>query len=255
MKKLATAIAAIALIGTPAFAADMAVKAPLPEPAPAAPTWTGFYVGIDAGWAWGSSNQNFTETPGVGGGDAESPLSFGSGNQTSAVGGFLGGYNWQVSPVWLIGVEGDYNWASLGTNVSGIVASGDHVQMNQSVDWLASARGRVGYVWGQALLYATGGAAWEGAEYSGRFAFGDGAPENTPNPISKTNSGWVAGGGVEYMATPHVLIRLEYLYYGLPSFSATAPCVGCVVAGPPTANYSWSSNNVQTVRAAVSYKF
>jgi hypothetical protein len=33
MKKLATAIAAVALIGTPAFAADMAVKAPPPAPA------------------------------------------------------------------------------------------------------------------------------------------------------------------------------------------------------------------------------
>jgi len=34
MKKLLTTIAALALIGTPAFAADMAVKAPPPAPAP-----------------------------------------------------------------------------------------------------------------------------------------------------------------------------------------------------------------------------
>ena len=45
MKKLATAIAAIALIGTPAFAADMAVKAPPPAPAPVPVfSWTGFYI-------------------------------------------------------------------------------------------------------------------------------------------------------------------------------------------------------------------
>jgi outer membrane immunogenic protein len=49
MKKLATVIAAIALIGTPAFAADMAVKAPPPAPAPV-PTWTGFYGGIQFWW-------------------------------------------------------------------------------------------------------------------------------------------------------------------------------------------------------------
>jgi outer membrane immunogenic protein len=53
MKKLATAIAAIALIGTPAFAADMAVKMPVKAPPPApAPvySWTGFYIGGNAGW-------------------------------------------------------------------------------------------------------------------------------------------------------------------------------------------------------------
>jgi outer membrane immunogenic protein len=54
MKKLATAIAAVALVGTPAFAADMVVKARPPAPAPPppapAPVWTGWYVGLNAGW-------------------------------------------------------------------------------------------------------------------------------------------------------------------------------------------------------------
>ena len=48
MKKLATAIAVIALIATPAFAADMAVKAPPPPPAPVY-SWTGWYAGVNAG--------------------------------------------------------------------------------------------------------------------------------------------------------------------------------------------------------------
>jgi outer membrane immunogenic protein len=47
MKKLATCVIAIAgLIGTPAFAADMAVKAPPPPPAPVY-SWTGFYAGLN----------------------------------------------------------------------------------------------------------------------------------------------------------------------------------------------------------------
>jgi outer membrane immunogenic protein len=131
--------------------------------------------------------------------------------------------------------------------------------MSQSLDWLATVRGKLGYVWGQSLWYVTGGAAWEGVEYSGQFTFVTGATENTANPINKTNTGWVAGGGVEYMATPHVLVRLEYLYYGFPSFSATVPRIPsagtCGTVGPLSATYSWTNNNVQTVRAAVSYKF
>ena len=45
MKKLATVIAIVGLIGTPAFAADMAVKAPPPAPTPPVNDWTGFYIG------------------------------------------------------------------------------------------------------------------------------------------------------------------------------------------------------------------
>jgi outer membrane immunogenic protein len=105
------------------------------------------------------------------------------------------------------------------------------------------------------LWYATGGAAWEAVELAGQFTYLSGGRENTAVPINKTNSGWVAGGGVEYMATPHVLVRLEYLYYGFNGFTATASCVACIGAGPFAAVYNWTNNNVQTVRAAVSYKF
>src|SRR5260370_5510006 len=59
MNKLATAIAAIALIGTPAFAADMAVKAPPPAPAPV-PSWTGFYGGIQFGGGWSDEAGNYS---------------------------------------------------------------------------------------------------------------------------------------------------------------------------------------------------
>src|SRR5690242_12989603 len=52
MKKLTTSIVAVAsLIGAPAFAADMAVKAPPPAPAPVY-SWTGWYVGLNAGGGW-----------------------------------------------------------------------------------------------------------------------------------------------------------------------------------------------------------
>jgi opacity protein-like surface antigen len=49
MKKLACAIGVAALIGTPAFAADMPVKAPpAPPPAPIY-NWNGWYVGGNVG--------------------------------------------------------------------------------------------------------------------------------------------------------------------------------------------------------------
>jgi opacity protein-like surface antigen len=62
MKKLAIVIAAIALIGTPAFAADMARKMPVkaPPPPPPAPvySWTGLYLGGHVGGVW--ANVDYT---------------------------------------------------------------------------------------------------------------------------------------------------------------------------------------------------
>jgi outer membrane immunogenic protein len=62
MKKITLAIAAIAaLLGTPALAADMDVKAPTPPPPPAR-SWTGFYVGLQGGAGWGTTMFNATSS-------------------------------------------------------------------------------------------------------------------------------------------------------------------------------------------------
>jgi outer membrane immunogenic protein len=49
-----------ALLGTSVFAADMAVKAPPLAPAPSAPSWTGFYIGVEAGYGWNNNSVNLT---------------------------------------------------------------------------------------------------------------------------------------------------------------------------------------------------
>jgi outer membrane immunogenic protein len=127
MKKLATAITAIALIGTPAFAADLAVKAPPPPPEPVY-SWTGFYFGVNAGWSWGNDNStlNFpgptlpsqvTETFTLGNiievfaqGDFQN-ASIAYQETThpiGAIGGVQGGYNWQAASNWILGIEADF---------------------------------------------------------------------------------------------------------------------------------------------------
>jgi len=59
MKKLAIIITVAGLIGTPASAVDMAVKAPPPAPAPV-PSWTGFYGGIQFGGGWSDEAVNYS---------------------------------------------------------------------------------------------------------------------------------------------------------------------------------------------------
>jgi outer membrane immunogenic protein len=75
------------------------------------------------------------------------------------------------------------------------------------------------------MFYATGGVAWADMRYGGL--------ENNSPPafaanylsvatFSKVQTGWVAGGGVEYPVTEHVLLRAEYLYYAFDGTTASA---------------------------------
>src|SRR5580692_2070991 len=120
MKKLILGTAFAALIAVPALAADMPMKSP-PMPAPvAAPSWTGFYIGLHGGAGWGSSQTSFTDPNGV-----ISPISLDSDNtKIGAVGGIQLGYNWQFAPTWVAGLEGDFSLASIPNKVPTPVAFG-----------------------------------------------------------------------------------------------------------------------------------
>src|SRR5262245_50477679 len=114
MNRLATCVAAVAtLIAAPAFAADMAVKAPPPAPAPVY-NWTGWYVGLNAGASFGNVKTDFNVTPFVIGTIPDVSPGF-AGSDRVYPDGFIGGgqigYNWQYSPLIVLGVEADFQGA------------------------------------------------------------------------------------------------------------------------------------------------
>src|SRR5262245_57292999 len=133
---LLAACSLLALSATTASAADMAVA---PRGLPPPPSWTGFYVGIMGGGAWGDGTIT------------------GASGTIDLSGGFVGGtvgYNWQNGNiVW--GVEGDAAWASIGKSSSATVA-GVLLTAKTDADFLATLRGRVGFVSGNGLYYITG---------------------------------------------------------------------------------------------------
>jgi outer membrane immunogenic protein len=193
MKKLATAIAAIALIGTPAFAADIAVKAP-PAPAPAPISWTGWYAGFNFGGTWGGSGTTVSSVKtfdcNTAGtcmnafssfiGAAAAQGANGSLN-TAGDGAIFGGqvgYNWQAAQQWVAGIEADFQGVGNKKTVTGggtLVAlippasfpTGNTVTTaitaSRSVDYLGTVRARLGWLWTPSLLaYGTGGLAYGG---------------------------------------------------------------------------------------------
>jgi opacity protein-like surface antigen len=105
MKNVVLASMALAaLLVTPARAAEVAVKAPVYQAAPVLPyNWSGAYLGINVGGGW-SRTPFVLDNPAVN-------LDFLEGGGTVA-GGFIG-YNYQVSPWFLVGLEGAGAWAQI----------------------------------------------------------------------------------------------------------------------------------------------
>jgi outer membrane immunogenic protein len=222
----ALSLAAVA----PAMAADMRpARAPVYTKAPVmAPvySWTGAYAGISLGGRWADTTWA-TGSIGLPLGPADPTTSSASFNSsTIRAGGYIG-YNWQVAPVWVVGLEGDLAWGRNDKSVAGIPGTfgtgGQGVgpaaaavdSANVRLGWDASVRGRVGFlVTPMMLLYATGGVAWQqidvNAACNGSLASWCGVARN--ETASSTQVGWTIGGGAETMIASNLLLRAEYRY-------------------------------------------
>lgn len=173
--------------------------------------WTGFYVGLHAGGAFGDTdwtNVSNTTPGGVG-----TKIDFTPGQTISqSVDGVLGGgqlgYNFQMTN-WLFGIELtgaglDYDETTLNTN------PGDTNEfVTSEINWLASAAARLGWTWNDSLVYLKGG-----------YAVGDVDTSHVDPGLksyatSETQNGWLAGAGLEHEIGEHVSVGLEYNYVDL----------------------------------------
>ena len=181
--------------GGAAHAADLPLKAPV---ANAVYNWTGFYVGGHAGFSGGSSNAALTDSTGA----------IAAANTFSGVtGGVQAGYNYQLRSGILLGIEADISFPNYLTSnsVVSLLATPQSLVAEQW-DYVATARGRLGYTTGHWLTYLTGGLAWAGERFLSTPVIGNDEKQIT------TRLGWVAGAGVEYAFAPHWSVKLEYLY-------------------------------------------
>jgi outer membrane immunogenic protein len=227
--------------GTIAFlAVAPALGADLPQAMPPAPAkapafipsplynWSGIYVGLNGGFAFGNS-------------DWDPPIA--SGNfalNGGLVGGTLG-VNFQSGQV-VFGLEGDGDW----TDISGNTSSGGclGVTCKTSNDWLSTFRVRLGYAFDRVLLYGTAGGA--AGDVKAALTF----PGVGTGSTTSTEFGWSAGAGLEYAITENVTVRGEYLFVDLSkgSFSCTVALCGGTGAIPV-------SFNTSLVRVGLDYKF
>ena len=131
----------------------------------APPTWTGCYVGIAGGWAWGHSEAkrldiNTTSTP-----VTVTTTTFASYDMDGGLIGGTAGCNLQSSGGFVLGVESDLSW--IDKKGSGLDDPAVGVTNNTTEErWLETTRLRLGWAAGNFLLYATGGAAFADVKYT-----------------------------------------------------------------------------------------
>src|SRR5258708_25329668 len=144
-------------------------------------------------------------------------------------GGFAGGtlgYNWQ-SGMFVAGIEADGAWADISSSVSllGVTATA-------KVDALATVRGRVGVAFDQVMLYGTAGLALADTKVS-VTALGVTLSD------SKTQTGWTAGAGVEWMFIPRWSLKAEYLYRRFDSVTLFGFSTGKVAVNSGQFGINW----------------
>jgi outer membrane immunogenic protein len=263
MKSIIIGITFVAFLGGSAIAADLPMKAPV-APAPvAAFSWTGFYVGLNAGGDWGNSDPTTTVahigdylgTCGTVCSDTVNAAGRQRLNTNGFTGGIHGGYNWQFNNI-VVGIEADFEYfRSAGSTSVTLVAFGTYsetIHSSVSTDWLFTLRPRLGLAVGNWLLYGTGGLAVTKLKANWGYSDSNTAGGRENASASETKTGWVAGGGIEAALPGNWVIGGEYLYVHFGSVSSSGNII--YVSNDDVLNHS-ADLNANIVRARLSKKF
>ena len=253
MRKVLGLVGATLLFAGPALAADLGKPPPYKAPAlmPVF-SWTGWYIGGNIGYGWGESTD-----PGI----SSNHIIFGSNTFTNlkpkgVIGGGQIGYNWQVNPSWLIGLEADFQGADIkdsGTKATTLFVNGvgnpATNSLSEKLDFLGTVRGRLGWTAGNWLFYGSGGLAYGNVKSTVDFDVPT-IPLAVSGSHSETRVGWAAGGGINYAVTPNWILGVDYLHYDLGHTSVTGvdPVFGVTVSADQKVGGD-------IVRGVINYKF
>jgi outer membrane immunogenic protein len=284
MKNVLLASTVLAGMTVAASAADLPRRAapPVFTPVPVF-TWTGFYLGVNAGYGFDASSRNTANYGLPTGSLVNSPgtNAIVSVNNRSTNDGFSGGaqigYNYQFTPGsgFVIGFEADaqyvdfarrangtLNYGVTGTRGTAFSGRGAYVATSgNGLDYFGTARGRLGYAFDRTLVYATGGYAYGSGQDDQNFA--------GRNFRSSFRTGYAVGGGIEYalptdsflnvFKSSAVTLKVEGLYVNLDRQKNTAGGVfyGNLLAPNGVAYLNGAAANTEfaVARAGLNYKF
>jgi opacity protein-like surface antigen len=233
---------------------------PAYAPVRAAPgyDWTGAYIGVQGGYGFGQQRWP----------DIADPLNPGRGKYDADgwLAGGTGGVNVQ-SGVFVFGVEGEWMWTGIKGGQTFTDAFGGVSQtttLETSIDWLAIASARAGFVVGdKLLLYGKGGLAIAEEKHSVTLAqtvTGIGSTVIALN-AKPVHTGVVAGAGAEYALGGNWSAKIEYDYIRMFGQEFTGTGIETVNV-PPTVGqidfqqkFNKMSQDMHLIKFGVNYHF
>ena len=247
--------------------------------APIESSWSGFYLGVYAGRAWGDADLRtdagtltatsyFRSSANIA---SVNENGSGSVSPDAAVGGAQIGFNIQHGKL-VAGLEADFGAFNLNgsrgaTNFPYPTFPAQYtVRASMDTDWLLTARARLGWApQPNLLIYATGGLALTNIRISNSFS--DDADTEGVGGGSRTQirAGWTLGGGAEWALTSAWSVKAEYLYvdFGTASVSNSVVCgpavaadCAAVLGGAVSSPFSTSADLAAHIaRVGLNYKF
>lgn len=235
MKSALYAVAAFGAlaVAAPAIAADVPVQESYPAATVGYYNWTGAYFGLQAGYSFGTVETS--SSPTIGAYDTDYDFDH-------FVGGVTAGYNHQFGN-WVAGVEIDASFTDAEESV--IAGSGEEFQSD--LDWLATARVRLGYAFDNILVYGTAGGA--AAETDDQIDTALGLLNER-----RSRKGWTAGAGFEWAFSENWTAKGEYLYVDLGEETVSENLPG-IDFDDPTVNSVDFEHTYHLGRVGVNYRF
>ncbi|GJE61801.1 outer membrane protein [Methylobacterium trifolii] len=237
---LGLAAGLVATLGVHAADLPRSAAPPLPPTLPVF-TWTGFYVGANAGYGFGSGSGSVTDP------------TYGTVTGGGRGGGFAGGgqvgYNYQFTPGsgFVVGLEADIQAAAFAKADAAYLGTTPYYSVRPSLDYFGTVRGRVGYALDRVLIYGTGG-----------FAYGGGARASNASAYPYTlpdsgRTGYAVSGGIEYAFTAKLSAKIEALYLNLGRPTGGATYYDSAV--PAYYGLGRSDSGFGVVLAGLNYRF
>jgi outer membrane immunogenic protein len=226
----AVAAFALAATATTAVAGD---RAGLKDDRPF--SWSGFYVGAQMGYGWGSSDTTHLTDDFFGSAAGQVTAL----DNNGLLGGAHAGYNLQFGSV-VVGVEVGYSFASIRDNCTECLTAGFDDRFHSDVNDLFTVTGRVGYATPSSLLYVKGG--WANSEIEYRVSTRGGTAAGFKDRVN----GWTVGGGYEFKVAKGLSFGIEYMYVKLDDDTHTASGTTTFPAA--------SDIDIHTVTARLSYQ-
>lgn len=211
-------------------AADMSDGPGSLKDAPAhAFSWTGFYIGANAGYGF-SDDENYRlivlDNNGVPYPTDPEKLTYSLGPE-GVFGGLQAGYNAQSGQL-VFGVEADIQASDINDTSKtaylndpilpppGGFDSSFIYTATQDIEWFGTLRARLGFASDETLIYITGGLAFGEVSYKGQYLI---LTNNATSDLksSETKTGYVIGGGLEQAIDRNWSLKFEYQYIDLGS--------------------------------------